>query len=137
MALQGLHYVSSVGLRRINGIGTTLVGRFNAPDSPDWYYKQFAFTIFLVPVYLGRFYAVQRSKKVRGWKVAGWLSGAEMAERYGTGAYWWFKVRVLFLPLVCLAAFAFVMNHAWKADEQALHHPPAAAAAPAAGPAGQ
>lgn len=115
--MEGLHYASSVGLRRINGIGTTLIGRLNDAQSSPWYYKQFAFTIFFVPVYLGRFYAVQRAKKFRGWKVAGWLSDAEMAARVGKRAYWSFKFRALLVPCLMLIFVAALFAYAIWADE--------------------
>jgi hypothetical protein len=120
MALEGLHYASSVRLWRLNGVGTTLIGRLDHRQSSPWYYKQFAFTIFFVPVYLGRFYAVQRAKKFRGWKVAGWLSDAEMAARVGKRAYWWFKTQALLAPCLMLIFFAALFAFAIWSDE----HPP-------------
>jgi hypothetical protein len=108
MAAPKLHYVSSVSLRRFNGIGTTLVGRINSADYAPWHFKQFAFTIFFVPVYLGRFYAVQRATKFTGWKVAGWLSDAELAAQVGPRAYWLFKLRLFILPILFFAPFIVV-----------------------------
>ena len=72
---------------------------------------------------------VQRGKKFRTWKVAGWISGAEFAQRYGVGAYWWFKIRTLALPYLIVILAAIFLNQAYRADEQALHN----GAAPARG----
>ena len=125
-----LHLVTEIKLWRLNGIGTTLVGRLDDPEIAPYYYKQFAFTVFFFPVYFGRFYVVQRSRKIRGWQVAGWLSGAEIDELYGAKANLLFKLRALAIPIALLIPFSILMVQAGISDEQNLHQHNAAINAP-------
>jgi hypothetical protein len=96
-------------LWQFRGIGTSMVGRLDHPDLAPWHYRQFAVTVFYIPVWLGRFYAVQRSHKAGAWMVRDSLSGAEMVARYGRKAYWRFKLGVMVIPLIAFAVFAALL----------------------------
>ncbi len=100
----------------VRGIGTAVVGHLEHPDGPPWCYKQFAVTIFCVPVWLGRFYPVRKSFKGGGLIFGAPVTGREVMERCGRKAYWRFKLGVLVLPLIALAVFASLLGRAawWR-----------------------
>jgi hypothetical protein len=102
-----LHYVSELRLSLFNGIGTMLVGHMKDPDMAPWVWKQYAFCVFFVPVYLGRFYVVRPGK--RGFEIAGWLSGAEFEAHYGPRVYWTARLRGYLLPLVMFGMMGLVV----------------------------
>jgi hypothetical protein len=89
---------------RFNGIGTTLVGRFDHPTLGDWHFKRFAFTAFFIPLHLGRYYAVRQARRGRGWDVAGWISDREFKRRYGAKAATSFTLKAYAFPLLLIAA---------------------------------
>ena len=115
-----LHVGTPRNLFRFNGIGTALVGGHKDPAVAPWYFKRFAYTVLFIPIYLGRYYAVQRARRTVGWKVAGWISPKEFRQRYGLAADLAFTGRVMALPLIILAAFVVIFINAFNADEASL-----------------
>lgn len=112
MTFDHLHYQHEApSLVRINGFGPALYGRFSDPAMAPVYYKQWVFTLLLVPVWFGRIYAVQSEGFGRGWLMHGWISGREFAARYGAWAYWRFRATQFALPVVMFLAFAALI--AW------------------------
>jgi hypothetical protein len=103
MAAPELHPGGKILLFRFNGFGARLVGRLEVPELAPWVLKQYAVTVCFIPIYLGRFYAVQPGPQFGSWSVAGWLSDKEAAARVGRRAYWLFKLRVFALPLLVIA----------------------------------
>jgi hypothetical protein len=86
-----------------------MVGRFDHPDIAPGCLRQFAVTVFYIPIWFGRFYAVKPGRKGDVTLFAGPFTGAEMVSRYGLGAYWRFKLGVAVVPLIALAVFAALL----------------------------
>jgi hypothetical protein len=107
-----VHVGAPTQMFRLNGIGTTVMGALRDPSISPWYFKQYAFTVLLIPIWMGRFYLVKDTKKRRTWRFAGWLSGAEIIKRYGAGAYWGFKLRALAFPVIVWGVIFGVMAYA-------------------------
>jgi hypothetical protein len=82
-------------LRRVNGFGTTVAGRFDDPSIRPWYLKQFVVTLLFVPVFFGPIYAVQPGRDHTEWRFGASTSGSAFIRAYGWRAYWQFKGTVL------------------------------------------
>jgi hypothetical protein len=107
-------------LWQFRGIGTALVGRLDHPDVAPGCYRQFAVTVFYMPIWFGRFYAVKTDYRAGGMRFAGPLTGGEIVGRYGRTAYWRFKLGVIAFPLIALSACAaLIARSAWIHAHQA------------------
>ncbi|NEX93607.1 hypothetical protein [Caulobacter sp. 17J65-9] len=82
-------------MRRVNGFGTTIAGRFDDPAMSPWYFKQYVFTALFVPILFGAIYAVQPGKHSNEWRFGGRVSGREFLRAYGWRAYWMLKGTVV------------------------------------------
>ncbi|MGA0601641.1 hypothetical protein ACO2Q3_13130 [Caulobacter sp. KR2-114] len=87
------------------GSGLWLCGWFRDPDAPDRGYGQLAFTVFFFPVWLGRFYLVQRGAPGERSRILGSISGRDLIMRYGARVYWRLKAMAFVLPVVGAIAF--------------------------------